>query len=379
MSTEFWLRFETQTPPTEFGINFLSVTATPERKVRLCLKLFDFFPTWILIRLTWNLSRFVPNSVETLTWNFRKKLFRRNFSEILLKTKAILYRNLWNFALLSAILFWIRIALKKFTEALSYVLCTQLRRHVHQQITNRRCKEKKPGRSVFGKQVLFTLGPELTTPYCLGILVWNFYQTLVSVSTEFWLRFETQTPPTGLAIKFWSVTARPERKVRLCLKLFDFFPTWIHIRLTWNLSRFVPNSVETLTWNFRKKLFRENFSEILLKTKAILYRNLWNFAILSAILFWIRIALKKFTEALSYVVSTQLRRHVHKQIKREYAGKKSQDVLFSENQFCSLSVRDLLRLTPWVFWSEIFTRHWSLCLLSFGWDLRPKILPQKLQ
>ena len=47
-------------------------------------------------------------------------------------------------------------------------------------------------------------------------------------------------------------------------------------------------------------------------------------------------------------------------------GKKSQDVLFSENRFCSLSVWDLLRLTPWVFWSEIFTRHSSLCLLSFG-------------
>ena len=51
---------------------------------------------------------------------------------------------------------------------------------------------------------------------------------------------------------------------------------------------------------------------------------------------------------------------------KEDTGKKSQDVLFSENRFCSLSVWDLLRLTPWVFWSEIFTRHSSLCLLSFG-------------
>jgi len=50
-----------------------------------------------------------------------------------------------------------------------------------------------------------------------------------------------------------------------------------------------------------------------------------------------------------------------------------------ENQFCSLSVWDLLRLTPWVFWSEILTRHWSLCLLSFGWDLSPKFEPQDLQ
>jgi len=44
--------------------------------------------------------------------------------------------------------------------------------------------------------------------------------------------------------------------------------------------------------------------------------------------------------------------------------------LFSENQFCSLSVWDLLRLTPGVFCSYIFTRRSSLWLLSFGWDLR---------
>jgi len=87
------------------------------------------------------------------------------------KTKAILYRNLLNFALLSAILFWVRIALKKFTAVLSYVVCTQLRRHVHKQITKRRCGEEKAGRSVFGKPVLFTLGPGLTTAYSLGILV----------------------------------------------------------------------------------------------------------------------------------------------------------------------------------------------------------------
>ena len=64
---------------------------------------------------------------------------------------------------------------------------------------------------------------------------------------------------------------------------------------------------------------------------------------------------------------------------KEDTGKKSQDVLFSENRFCSLSVWDLLRLTPWVFWSEIFTRHSSLCLLSFGWGLSPRFVPQDWQ
>jgi len=155
--------------------------------------------------------------------------------------------------------------------------------HVHKQITERRYKVEKPGRFVFGKPVLFTLGRGLTTPYSLGISVWNFYQTFVTVSTEFWLRFEPQIRTTELAINFLFITARAERKVRLCIKLFHSFRGWILIRLTWNLSRFVPNSVEILTWNFRKKLFQENFSEILRKPrrplpKLVKFRpTLWNF------------------------------------------------------------------------------------------------------
>jgi len=74
---------------------------------------------------------------------------------------------------------------KKFTQALSYVVCTQLRRHVHKKIIIRRYGEEKPWRFVFRKPVLFTLGLGLTTPYTLGILVWSFYQTFVIVSIDF--------------------------------------------------------------------------------------------------------------------------------------------------------------------------------------------------
>jgi len=156
---------------------------------------------------------------------------------------------------------------KKFTRAFSYVVCTQARRHVHKRITKRRYGEEKPGRFVFGKPVLFSLGLGLTTPHSLGILVWNFYQTFFTVSIELWLRFEPHIRYTELAINFLFVTARVEKKVRLCVKLFDFFRGWILIRLTWNLSCFVPNSVEILGWNVRKKLFWENFSEILCRSR----------------------------------------------------------------------------------------------------------------
>jgi len=99
----------------------------------------------------------------------------------------------------------------------------------------------------------------------------------------FLVRFEPHIRPTRLAISFLLITARAKSNVRSCVKLFDFFRGWILIRLTWNLSRFIPNSVEILMWNFIKKLFRENFSKIFAQTKAIHYLNLWNFALLSAI------------------------------------------------------------------------------------------------
>jgi len=142
-----------------------------------------------------------------------------------------------------------------------------VRRHVLKHITERRYGVEKPGRFFLGKSVLFTLGLGLTTPYSLGILVWTFYQMFVTVSAEFWLRFEPQIRPTRLAINFLLIIATAERKVRLCAKLFDYFRGRILIRLTWNLSRFVLNSVEILTWNLRKKQFREDFSEILCKPR----------------------------------------------------------------------------------------------------------------
>ena len=152
-------------------------------------------------------------------------------------------------------------------EKKSYVVCTQVRRLVPRQITKRRYGEEKPVHFLFGKLVSFTLGLGLTTPYSLCILVWNFYRTFAIVSTEFRLRFEPQIRPTRFEITFLFITASDGRKVGLCVKLFDFFPRWILIRLTWKLSRFVPNSVEILTWYFRKKLFRENFSKILCKPR----------------------------------------------------------------------------------------------------------------
>ena len=93
----------------KIGNKFLFLTARAEMKVRLCAKLFDSFRGWILIRLTWNLSQIQWRFLGGISGkNHSGKIFR-NF----VKTKAILYRNLWNSGLISAISFWVRTALKK--------------------------------------------------------------------------------------------------------------------------------------------------------------------------------------------------------------------------------------------------------------------------
>ena len=146
----------------------------------------------------------------------RKKLFRANFSEIFCKTSLSSVKT-WEISpYFLQFLFWVRIALKKLTQILSYVVCTKVRRHVHKRIKKRRYGEENPWRFVFGKPVVFTLGLGHSTPYFLGVLVWNFYQMFVTVSIEFWLIFEADIRSTRLAINFLLIIARVERNVRLC-------------------------------------------------------------------------------------------------------------------------------------------------------------------
>ena len=84
-----------------------------------------------------------------------------------------------------------------------------------------------------------------------------------------WVLAEIWAPVSSHKIdnKFFIHHCQGWREGSFVCKLFDFFRGRILIRLTWNLSHFVPNSVGILMWNFRKKLFRENFSEILCKPR----------------------------------------------------------------------------------------------------------------
>ena len=317
--TEFWLRFEPQIRPTRFEINFLLITARAERKVRLCVKLFDFFPRWILTHLTWNPSRFVQNSVEILTWNFTKKLVREIFLEILCKPRLSSTKTC-EISSYFLRFYFVSILCVKFTQVPPYVVYTQARRHVHKKITKGRYGEEQPGRFVFRKPVLCILSLEPTTPYSLGILIWNFYPTFIIVPTEFWMRFEPQIRPTRFAINILLITARAEKEGSyVCETVWFYFlgeysPVWPEIYRV--LSQFQSRLLHGIS---RKNILRDLFRNFV-ETKAILYQNLWNVALLSAILFWVHIALKKFTQVPPYVVCTQVRRHVHKQITKGRYG-----------------------------------------------------------
>jgi len=174
------------------------------------------------------------------------------------------------------------------------------------------------------------------------------------VSIEFWLRFEPQIRPTRLTINILFITARAERKVRLCVKLFDICRVLSQIqwRFLGGISgknyfgRIFQKFCANQGYPIPKLVkFRPNFYTFILGPYCAEKNSHKNFRMLFAP-----------RQGGTSINESQ----------KEDTGKESQDVLFSKNRFCSLSVWDLLRLTPWVFWCEIFTRHSSLCLLSFG-------------
>ena len=315
------------------------ITARAERKVCLCAKLFDIFRGCILMR-------FVQNSVEILTWNFKKNYFGRIFQKFSAnqgtKTCEILpyFLKIYSGSYCAE---------KIHTS--SFICCLNPGREACLQKNHKKKIRGRKARTFYFRKTSFLHSRSRTYyPLLLGCFV---LKVLPDVHhCVYWVLDEIWAPDSSHKIrnKFLFITARAARKVRLSVKLFDFFRGRILICLTWNLSRFVLNSVDILTWNFRKKLFAENFSEILCKPRlsstetcdiSLYFLQFYS----GSVLRW-----NKFTQVLSYVVCTQVRRRVHKKItKKKDMGEKSQDVLFMENQFCSLSVWDLLRLTPLVF------------------------------
>ena len=174
-----------------------------KKSLSLCVKLFNFFPDWILIRLTWNLSRFVSNSLETLKLNFNRKSFWEFFFKKFGPSKAI-FPDFLNLTLVSAI----------FSDLI-----------LHWKILKKYIWQGETRMFYFGKASFPTL-----FPLGLGLIPLNFDMKFVLdfiiVSIELWERFQPQIRSTWFAIKNLFIVAKAERKVRLCVwNCFIFFPT----------------------------------------------------------------------------------------------------------------------------------------------------------
>ena len=110
----YWVLDEIWAPDSshKIGNNFLYSSLPGHIGRFVCVwNCFDFFRGRILICLTWNLSRFVPKSMEILMWNFRKKYFGRIFQKFCANQgyplpKLVKFRPIfWNF-IMGSVLRW---------------------------------------------------------------------------------------------------------------------------------------------------------------------------------------------------------------------------------------------------------------------------------
>jgi len=199
------------------------------------------------------------------------------------------------------------------------------------------------------------------------------------VCIEFWLRFEAQIRPTRFSINFLFITGRVERKVRLCVNCLIYFLgeySSFDVKFVAFWPKFSPYSYVEFQEKIISRIFFWNF----VKNQGYPLVKFVKFGppFCNFIMCW-KIALKNSHKYFHVLFSPCSGGTSINKSQKEDIGKKSQDILFSENRYFSLSVWVLLRPIPWVFWYENFTRHSSLCVLSFGWDLSHRYVPQDFQ
>ena len=221
---------------------------------------------------------------KTISWEFF-----RNF----VQTKAILYRNLWNFALLSAILFWFRIALKKIDTS-TFTCCLHPIKEAGPQKNHKEKIWERKARTFCFRKTSF-VHSRSGTHYSLLLgyfglkLLPDIRHCVYWVSAEIWA---------------------PNSSHKICNKYFiHHCQCWKEASFVWetvwflslvNTHRFDLKFVAfcpKFSWDsyleFQEKTILGEYFRNFVQTKAILYRNMWNFALLSAILFRVCIALKK--------------------------------------------------------------------------------------
>jgi len=208
----------------------------------------------------------------------------------------VLYRNLWNFAVFSEILFWDRIAGKKFTQVLSYVVCTRVRRHVHKKNHKKKIRGSKARTFCFRKTSL--VHPRSGTSYALQLRCFGLKFLPDVLYHVYWVLATISAPYSSHKIgnKFFIHHCQDGKEGSFVCETVWFF-SWANTHpFDVKFVAFYPKFSGDSYVEFQDKTISGEFFINFVQTKAMLYRNLWNFALLCEILFWVRIALKKFTK-----------------------------------------------------------------------------------
>ena len=172
---------------------------------------------------------------------------------------AILYRNLWNSGLIYAISFWGPYCAEKYSH-----------KHFRMLFAPRQggTSINEPQKEDTGKKsqdVLFSAGfvHSRSGTYCA--LLPGYFGLKFLPDTRhcvYWVLAEVWAPFSSHKIgnKFFIRHCQGWKEGSSVCETAWFF-SWVNTH-PFDL-KFVPNSVEILGWNFRKKPFRKNFSEIL--------------------------------------------------------------------------------------------------------------------
>jgi len=147
---------------------------------------------------------------------------------------------------------------------------------------------------------------------------------------------------------------------------------------------FCPKFCSDCYIEFQQEILSGNVFRNFMHSKAFLLTYLC-FSLVSVVLILAHIVLKSsekiYTSTFICCLSPVKEALLKIKHQRRYKQKKPGRFVFEKTSFpvFLFSFWDLLRLIPWLFWSDIFTIHFLLCVLSCGWDLSLKFFPQDLQ
>ena len=224
---------------------------------------------------------------------FQEKTIPGEFFRNFVQTKAVLNRNLWNSGLISAISFRVRIALKKNSH-----------RHFRMLFAPRQggtsineSQKQDPGRKArtfcFWKIGFVHFRFAIYYTLLLGYFVLKFLPDILHCF--YWVLHDVWAPDSSHNIgkKSFIRHCQSWKEGSFVCETGWYFSWVITHPFDLKFVPFCPKFSGDSWVEFQEKTILGEFFRNFVQTKTILYRNLWNSGLISAISIWVHIALKK--------------------------------------------------------------------------------------